>query len=108
MPSIELKFGKLIAGHRRKNPIDFVEYRMYSIFTGVQERILIHIEILAVSSLFKYLIAIKCSESREETLQIFVYLFTKLKCLFITISNNNLYSKNFCYKHNAIYLNIAS
>ena len=40
--SIDLKFGMYIAGRRRTNPIDFGEYRMYSIFAEVQERILIH------------------------------------------------------------------
>ena len=40
----------------------------------------LYIEILALSSLFKCLIAIKCSESRVETLQIlFFFLFRSFK-----------------------------
>ena len=39
---IKLKFGMHITGHRRKNPINFGEYRMNNFFTGVQKRILIH------------------------------------------------------------------
>ena len=34
--SIELKFRMYITGHRRMNPIDFGEFRMYSCFTGVR------------------------------------------------------------------------
>ena len=42
MHSIELKFGMYNTGHRRTNPIDFDEYRIYNFFAGVQERNLIH------------------------------------------------------------------
>ena len=40
--SIEIKFGMHIKSHRRSNPIDFGEYRIYRFFTGVQKRINIH------------------------------------------------------------------
>ena len=42
MHSIKLKFGMYIAGHRRANPIDFGDCRMYSFFIGEEERVLIH------------------------------------------------------------------
>ena len=41
----------------------------------------LYIEILAVSTLFKCLRAIKCSESRVETLQIFRVVVACLGCL---------------------------
>ena len=53
-------------------------HSIYSSFTGNSKLFyMLHLfylctEILAVSSLFKCLIAIKCSESRVETLQIFL------------------------------------
>ena len=45
----------------------------------------LYIEILAVSSFFKGLIAIKCSESRVETLQIFNIAGISFKSCFYTI-----------------------
>ena len=38
MHSIELEFGMYITDHRRTNPIDFGECRIYSFFIGVQKK----------------------------------------------------------------------
>ena len=37
MHSIEFKFGMYITGHRRTNPVDFGEFRLNSVFIGVEK-----------------------------------------------------------------------
>ena len=65
----------------------------------------LYIEILAVSSLFKCLIAIKCLESRVETLQIF-YLFISFlaKWNFFTVTNIG----EFCQKYHRDFQSIET